>query len=114
MKKATQAELVGFLRHMLAYNKTWAERCWSRIFDNQTSFEQETNSTNRKNLVGFTQADAKRLSILYKSSAGKFENMKEEDVIFVMNRIPKYARQLFKQDYFDKKKLEEIYLGLKK
>ena len=114
MKKTTNGELIMFLRHMLATNKTWAEKCLARIFDNQTMYEQEANTTNRKNLIGFTQADAKRLSILYKSSAGKFAHMNDEQIAFVMERVPKYAKQLFKQDYFDRKKLEDIYLSLKK
>ncbi len=113
MKKTTKFELIQFLRAMLATNKHWSERCLARIFDNQTAFEQEANTTNRRNHIGFTQADAKRLSIIYKSSAGKFANMNDEQIDFVMTRIPKYAKQLFNQDYFDRAKLEEIYLKAK-
>ena len=110
MKKVTKSEMIQFLRAMLATNKLWAERCLERIFANQTAFEQEANTTNRRNHIGFTQADAKRLSIIYKSSAGKISNMNDEQIAFVMTRVPKYARQLFNMEYFDHAKLEEIYL----
>lgn len=112
--KVTKAELINFLRLMLGNNKIWAERALARIFENQTSLEQELNETMRRNNIGFNQADAKRLSIIYKSAAGKFSQMSDENIAFVMDRIPKYSRQLFNQKYFDQEKLLEIYLKLKR
>lgn len=106
--KATKAELLNFLRHMLTTNERWATAALLRIYDNQTADEQRTEATNHENGIGFTGGDARiltRFAEWYKSHGW----LSPKQMRWVYEKMGKYAAQLMKGDYFDMVKLEAAY-----
>jgi hypothetical protein len=110
MKKVSQQKLIAFLREKLTSDIRWTERALLRIFENQTADEQEKDSVAKHNLIGFTTYDAAFLSNVAKRTVCRGYQMSEKQAKYVMLAMGKYARQLFKQPYFDREKLELIYL----
>jgi predicted RNA binding protein with dsRBD fold (UPF0201 family) len=63
------------------------------LFERQTSDEQDSESTNHNNAVGFSSADARRLSFVAKIlKEGK--HLKDETVAKYAPRVLKYRKQL--------------------
>lgn len=110
MKKISQQKLIEFLREKLTSDIRWTERALLRIFENQTADEQETDAVSKQNLIGFTTYDAQFLSNVAKFTVCKNRHLSERQAKYVMPAMGKYARQLFKQAYFDREKLEAIYV----
>ena len=108
-KHTTKAQLTDFLRKMLTTNPKWASAALVRIYDNQTADEQNSESTNHENGIGFTGGDARlltRFAEWYKSHGW----LSPKQMKWVYAKMGKYAVQLMKGDYFDMGKLEAAYL----
>lgn len=108
MSKITKMELTKFLRQMLTTNEKWAIGALMRIYDNQTNTEQMNENTHCINGIGFTVGDAKlltRFAEFYKNRGF----LSKKQMVWVFNKIGKYASQLMKQEYFSIEKLEICY-----
>ena len=108
-KKVTKGALVSFLRKMLTTNEKWATAALIRIYDNQTSGEQNAEATICQNGIGFTGGDAlllTRFADWYKSHGW----LSPKQMKWVYAKMGKYAGQLMKMDYFSMEKLEACYL----
>ncbi len=94
-KKVTIKERRIFMKEKLASQKVWALKALMKIYDNQTSDEQEHESTHYHNDIGFTGADAEILS-----SFAKFYKrtgfLTTKQMVYVYKKIPKYWAQLVK------------------
>ena len=110
MKKITQAQLIEFLRNELETNYIWAERALLRIYQNQTELEKSVGTTYNRNNIGFTPADSRFLSNVAKYTVACGKHLSTKQRVYVMPKMAKYARQLFKQAYFDRVKLETLYM----
>ena len=89
----TQNQKVEFIRAQLAENTAWAIRGMLRIFENQTLDEQNSDSTNHENGIGFNGTDATFLSSCAKQVlAGR--RMSAKQMHYIFKKMPKYARQL--------------------
>jgi hypothetical protein len=74
-------------------NQAWLERAILAIFERQTRDEQNTENTHWNNNVGFSAADAHRLSYYAKwILSGKHLNGRHLDI--ARKRIIKYRKQL--------------------
>ena len=89
----TKKDRVERLRLMLGTNSKWAVKGLLRIFENQTSGEQEIDATVEHNGIGFTGADANILSSFAKQIADG-RQMSEKQMGIIFKRMPKYAKQL--------------------
>jgi len=75
----------------------WIERAVIAIFNKQTENEKEVESTNMRNNVGFTGADAKILTSFAKQLLkNKNRHLSEKQMAIAKRRIVKYAGQLAK------------------
>ncbi len=87
----TKAEI----KEKLETDDKWVTRGIAAIFEKQTYSEQQSDSTNENNGVGFTGVDAKILS-----SFAKFYNRKgylsPKQLVYGRKKIKKYAGQLAK------------------
>lgn len=82
---------------LMAGDRIWIERAVIAIFNKQTATEQEVETTNRVNGVGFTGADAKILSSFAKQLLkNKNRHLSEKQFVIAKKRIVKYAGQLAK------------------
>ena len=83
------------MKDNLSTKKDWALKALLKIYDNQTSDEQDTESTNHNNDIGFTGVDAKILS-----SFAKFYKrtgfLTPKQMVYVYKKIPKYWAQIVK------------------
>ena len=106
--KITKGALVKFLREMLTTNERWAKGALLRIYDNQTSNEQNGEDTHTLNGVGFTVGDARiltRFAEWYISHGW----LSPKQMVWVYERMGKYAVQLTKEEFFSWAKLEAAY-----
>jgi hypothetical protein len=75
----------------------WIERAVIAIFNKQTENEKEVESTNMRNNVGFTGADAKILTSFAKQLLkNKNRHLSDKQLAIAKRRIVKYAGQLAK------------------
>lgn len=75
----------------------WIERAVIAIFNKQTENEKEVESTNIRNNVGFTGADAKILTSFAKQLLkNKNRHLSDKQLAIAKRRIVKYAGQLAK------------------
>jgi capsule polysaccharide modification protein KpsS len=75
----------------------WIERAVIAIFNKQTENEKEVESTNMRNNVGFTGADAKILTSFAKQLLkNKNRHLSDKQMAIAKKRIVKYAGQLAK------------------
>ena len=108
-KKVTKSALVEFLRKMLTSNEKWAQAALLRIYDNQTTGEQNSKDTYAANGIGFTVGDACLLTKFaewYKTHGW----LSPKQMKWVFAKMGKYAGQLVKMSYFSWEKLEAAYL----
>lgn len=108
-KKVTKAALMEFLRKMLTTNEKWAQAALLRIYDNQTSTEQNGAYTSNLNGIGFTVGDAHLMT----KFADWFKShgwLSPKQMKWVFAKMGKYAGQLVKMDYFSWEKLELAYV----
>ena len=108
-KKVTKAALMEYLRKMLTSNETWAKAALLRIYDNQTTGEQNAKDTYAANGIGFTVGDACLLTKFaewYKSHGW----LSPKQMKWVFAKLGKYAGQLAKMEYFSWEKLEAAYI----
>jgi hypothetical protein len=108
-KKVTKSALVEFLRKMLTSNEKWAQAALLRIYDNQTTGEQNAKDTYAANGIGFTVGDACLLTKFaewYKTHGW----LSPKQMKWVFAKMGKYASQLTKMGYFSWEKLEAAYL----
>ena len=108
-KKVTKAELVEFLRKMLTTNERWAQAALMRIYNNQTSTEQNGAYTSNLNGIGFTVGDAHLMT----KFADWFKShgwLSPKQMKWVFAKMGKYAGQLIKMEYFSWEKLELAYV----
>jgi hypothetical protein len=89
----TKAARIHHIKVMLRTNAQWALRGLLRIYENQTSDEQVSETTRHHNNIGFNGADAEILTSLAKQVIGG-RNLSEKQMTIVYRRMPKYARQL--------------------
>lgn len=112
-KKITKAELMGYLRKMLTSNETWAKAALLRIYNNQTTGEQNSKDTYASNGIGFTVGDACLLTKFaewYKTHGW----LSPKQMKWVYAKLGKYAGQLAKMEYFSWEKLEAAYVKANK
>ena len=92
----TQAARVGYIRHHLATNRTWALRGLVRIYENQTEDEKVSEDTRHDNGIGFTSADGHFMTSMAKQYIAR-GSLSEKQMKRVFKNMPKYARQLEKE-----------------
>lgn len=79
--------------HLLETNDKMVIRSIVKIFEKQTEDEQQTDSTNHHNGVGYNGVDAEFMSSLAKQVlAGK--KLTEKQMVHARKKIKKYAKQL--------------------
>ena len=109
--KVTKKECYDFVRTKLETSDKWILEALVKIFEYQTSYEQQTEHTAENNGVGFTGADGRILT-----GMAKFYNrnkyLSEKQKAIVKRRIPKYAGQLTR--LFDQEKLIQLVLKRRK
>ena len=89
----TKKDRTAMIREKLGSNASWAVRGLVRIFENQTTDEQQAEVTAVHNGIGFTGADAEFLSSLAKQVL-KGRTLSEKQMVFLFKKMPKYASQL--------------------
>jgi len=87
---------VGYIRHHLATNRTWALRGLVRIYENQTEDEKVSEDTRHDNGIGFTSADGHFMTSMAKQYIAR-GSLSEKQMKRVFKNMPKYARQLEKE-----------------
>ena len=95
---------IQFIKNKITTNDAWAVRALMRIYDNQTSEEQNESQTKNDNGIGFCAIDANFLSGVaqfYKKNG--FLSAKQKAVL--KKKIGKYASQLYMVS--DQSKLEQ-------
>ena len=96
-------DLYGYIKHMLATNKTWQTRALVTIFDRQTETEKAAESTMLHNNIGFTGCDGQILASFAKQWLNrKWLSAKQFSIL--NRRIPRYWHQIY--EISDKTKLE--------
>lgn len=101
MKKITKKSRKEFLKNKLGTNRTWAINAMLKIYEYQTSEEQNIESTTEHNGVGFTGFDGEILS----SFVGQWQRRKslsEKQLIIVFKKMPKYWNQILNISDLDK------------
>ena len=90
----TKKAKIAFIKKMVATNKAWALRALIRIYELQTSDEQDSGYTKYHNKVGFNGTDADILSDFARQVNEKrfVGSIKQMNIIH--KKMPKYARQL--------------------
>ncbi len=95
-KLTTKAARVGYIRHKLATEASWALRGLVRIYENQTLDEQTSEDTRHDNGIGFTSADGHFMTSMAKQYIAR-GSLSEKQMKRVFKNMPKYARQLEKE-----------------
>lgn len=92
-KTQIKKNLLKKMRKQIVEKDDQAIKALYRIYEFQTSDEQNQHNTHIRNGVGFTRADAKTLSslIAFKNKTGF---LTPKQIILLKYRIGKYARQL--------------------
>ena len=99
--KITNQVRVSFLKEKIQQDKTWALRALLKIYEYQTQEEQQQESTNDANGVGFSGCDAKFLSSIAKQYIKK-GFLSERQFSSVMKITPKYSGQILRISDVDK------------
>jgi hypothetical protein len=94
MKKITKTAKIDFIRNMLETNADWAKRALIRIYDNQTSDEQNDGVTVHHNGIGFTAIDANILTS-FAEGLKKYGNLTVKQMSLLHSKIGKYAKQIY-------------------
>ncbi len=103
--KITKAAKQGFIRTKLGTSEKWAKHALLLIFSFQTADEQQSETTNELNNIGFTGSDAEILSSFAKQLEKKgWLSPKQMEI--TMKKMPKYWRQILNNS--DQEKLENM------
>lgn len=89
----TKAQRVAHLKVRLATNPNWATEGLLRIYERQTTDEQEGRTTSHHNKVGFSGAHAEIMSS-YAEQIREGKTMSSNQMRVIHRIMPKYARQL--------------------
>jgi hypothetical protein len=101
--KITKGETKEFVKKQLSTNKIWASKALLKIFEKQTQSEQEHETTNEYNGVGFTGIDGEILASFAKQLVSRgFLTPKQMAIVY--KKMPKYWMQIIKIS--NKEKLE--------
>jgi hypothetical protein len=92
-KTEQRKQLVAKLKDVLAKQEAWAVRAMLLIYRHQTDDEQNKDSTDHQNDVGFNSNDAFILSQFAKSYE-QWGRLTPKQLAIVHRKMPKYARQL--------------------
>lgn len=98
---------IEFIRTKLGTNETWAKNALIRIFQSQTTAEQDAEAVHVHNGVGFTPVDAQFLTSCAKQLIHR-GFLSPKQMAYVYKKMPKYAAQLFNASYFDHEKMDKI------
>lgn len=93
MKKYTKKAKIEFLKSKMKDDKKWAVRGLIRVYQLQTSDEQQGHTVTYANGVGFTAFDADILSS-FAEQVGKGRSLSDKQVSILKRLMPKYAGQL--------------------
>jgi hypothetical protein len=88
--------LTTTIRANLITNPAWVERAILVLFERQTQDEQTSDETRHDNNMGFTSADARRMSFVAKFLQGGKHLTREKALGVYGPRLQKYAKQLAK------------------
>ena len=105
----TKKELLAFLRMKLGSDDRWAKKALERICQGQLPDELDDQQTRYTNGVGFNSNDASILTDIHESSMKHGGHMTQKMLAVVKRKMPKYAGQLLRSDYFDMDRMNEIY-----
>jgi hypothetical protein len=89
----TKKARIAYLKEQLGTKKSWAIRGLQRIYEFQTADEQESQTTNHLNSVGFTGVDAVLLSSFAEQTLQNRE-LSSKQLALLFKKMPKYSRQL--------------------
>lgn len=103
--KVTIAKKKEFLKDKLSTSQVWATRALIKIFEYQTTEEQNMQATVENNGVGFTGIDAEILSS-FANQYLKRGSLSEKQLNLLMRKMPKYWKQIM--HISDTEKLEEL------
>ena len=80
----------------LATSQPWIERGIIRLFERQTTDEQEAEVTTHKNAMGFSSFDAEILSSFAKQLMSRPDrHLTPKQAALAAKKLPKYAKQLW-------------------
>lgn len=103
--KLKDSQIKDFVKHKLATDKAWALKALIKIYEFQTSEEQEIERTCVHNSIGFSGVDGKILTSFAKQYL-KRGFLSPKQMILVYKKMPKYWNQIIKIS--DEKKLRRI------
>ena len=104
-EKITKGEIKTFVKEKLSSSQNWALNALLKIFDYQTAEEQDWETTNVYNGVGFTGVDAEILSSMAKQYR-KRGFLSEKQMAIVYRKMPKYWNQIVQISDQEKLKLQ--------
>lgn len=90
--KLTNKQRQTFIKSMIAVDERWALRALKVVYDNQTSDEQVRRTTKESNGIGFTQADARLMTVFAKLLETR--GLTDNQILQVKLRMPKYWKQI--------------------
>jgi len=103
MAKITKQQIKEFVRGKLANDTRWALHGLTKIFEFQTTEEQEYETTSEYNGVGFTGVDGEILSSFAKQY-NRRKWLSEKQMAILMRKMPKYWKQIISISDEDKLK----------
>ena len=84
------------IKQKLATSQPWIERAIIRLFERQTTDEQESETTTHKNAMGFSSFDAEILSSFAKQLVNRpGYHLTPKQAALAAKKLPKYAKQLW-------------------
>lgn len=95
MAKITQQQIKEFVRGKLANDTRWALHGLTKIYEFQTTEEQEHETTSERNNVGFTGVDGEILASFAKQYNSR-KWLSEKQMAILMRKMPKYWKQIVK------------------
>lgn len=104
--KVTKKGLKAFIKYKLRTDDRWALKALISLYNDQCEDERFTNSSNRRNGIGFNKIDASELTILARRYKRKL-CLYPHELGMVKIKIPKYWEQIL--DKCDRVKLESQY-----
>jgi len=93
MATITKSQIKEFVRNQLATNEVWAKAGLLKIYDFQTSEEQQIEATCVHNNIGFTGTDGEILSSFAKQLTYK-GYLSPKQMALVYKKMPKYWKQI--------------------
>jgi hypothetical protein len=102
MANFTKKAVAEFVRYQLKTNDKWAKAALLKIYEYQTSDEQNSGYTKHYNNVGFSGADSEFMSSLAEQLLNKGW-LSPKQMVYLHKRIHKYTRQII--EVSDEKKL---------